>query len=131
MKTTVTQPVKTEASKVAVTLPVVNGTQDIPDDFPLRRGGIWKAVIDIDTGRIEDWPEGVGKRCLFLKVGEDGIYTLREPDGTTAARIIGPVPLGIMPGEDDAYVDLVIEADGTIQQILTDRAMRRGYLLPG
>ncbi len=103
-----------EVSKVAVTLPVVNGTTDIPADFPLRIGSMWQAVIDIDTGKIDGWPEGAGKRCLYLKVDDYGIYTLLSPDGITEARMIGPVPHGLIPGASGTFVDLVIEADGTI-----------------
>ncbi len=94
MKTTVTQPVEIEASKVAVTLPVVNGTQDIPDNFPLRTGDMWEAVIDIASGRIEDWPEGVGKRCLFLKVGEDACPVRMTPMLTSSLRPTAPSPTG-------------------------------------
>ncbi len=114
MKVTVLRPVEIEISKIAVTLPAISHEGELPEDFPLRTGDLWKAVIDIESGCIEDWPEDARAINIFHYVGADGIYTLLAPDGTEVAEITGPVPHGLIPGLDSQFVDLVIHPGGTI-----------------
>jgi len=43
---------------------------DVSPSFPLIQGNTWKATINVDTGVIEGWPQGVSEnlftfvRCL-------------------------------------------------------------------
>lgn len=88
---------------------------DVPSDFPLLNANktAWVAKIDIDTGKIHDWPQGE-VREMFCKVCDAGIYSLFDEKGCQLAEISGYVPNGIVPGEYGDYVDLKINADGVI-----------------
>lgn len=86
---------------------------DMPTTTPLLNGEIWKAEIDIDTGKIKDWPEGE-EASLYIKVCDAGIYTLLDADGNELAQKSGYVPNDLIPGECGDYIDLKIAADGTI-----------------
>lgn len=88
---------------------------DVPSDFPLLNASktAWVAWVDIDTGRIQDWPQGE-VREMYCKVCDAGTYALYSPTGTELAKIDGYVPNGIVPGEYGDYVNLKINADGVI-----------------
>lgn len=102
------------AKTVRVTLAVRYDDDDIPYHFPLRIGDIWKADIDIDTGRITAWPEGESGR-LHMKVCDEGTYELLDDSGAKIAAIENNyVPHGLIPGSYGDYVDLQIDETGTI-----------------
>lgn len=88
---------------------------DMPTDFPLLDDAkeIWCASIDIDNGKIKDWPIGE-VREMFVKVCDQGLYSLLDADGNEVAKIDGYVPNGLIPGEYGDYVDLKIDAEGVI-----------------
>lgn len=86
---------------------------DIPADFPLLEGNQWLAIVDIDTGKIHDWPQG-DARHMHVKVCDAGIYTLYDSDGCELARLSGYVPHGIVPGDYGDYVILDINEYGFI-----------------
>lgn len=112
VKITVNRPVELELAKIRVTLPVRYGDEDIPDDFPLRHGDQWNAVIDLETGIIEGWPAGrAGK--LSMKVCDEGVYELLGPDGFAVSRLQDYVP-DVVPGDFGDYVNLEIDSTGRI-----------------
>ena len=86
---------------------------DVPSDMPLLSCQQWIAVVDIDTGKIDGWPEGE-VRNLWAKVCDAGTYTLTTPAGFNIAQINGYVPHGVVPGEYGDYIDLKINGDGFI-----------------
>lgn len=88
---------------------------DVPSDFPLLNANKteWAAMVDIDTGRIHNWPQGE-VREMYCKVCDAGTYSLYSPTGTELIRINGYVPNGIVPGDYGDYVNLKINADGVI-----------------
>lgn len=104
----------------------VNGEVDADGSrIPLREGtaadndhlngGNWCPTIDIETGRIEGWPEGT-TASIHYKVCDDGDYELLDTDRNVVKAIDGYVP-SIMCPEGDGYGDYVImkiAADGTI-----------------
>jgi hypothetical protein len=115
MKFTVTRPVEIEVAFIEVILPIRYGTEDIPDDFPLRNGDIWSAIINIDTGVIENWPASeTGLRELHMKVTDSGVYVLRNSERKEIVRREDYVP-DIIPGSYGDYVELRIGPDGRIQ----------------
>ena len=59
MKFTLQTPVDYEVTHVRVVLPVRYEEEDIPNDFPLREGDVWTATIELSTGKISEWPQGV------------------------------------------------------------------------
>ena len=102
-----------EIVNILIAVAVCYGDEDIPHDFPLRDGDMWKAVVEIDTGRILDWPKGkTGDMCM--KVCDSGLYTLFGPGGHKIAELDGYVPHGVVPGEYGDYINLKINSDGII-----------------
>lgn len=113
MKATVLRWVEVEITEIHVRLPVRFQEEDIPNDFPLRSGNVWSARIEIDTGRIIDWPDGKDAE-LYLKVCDEGVYELRNANGRVAILEGTYVPHGVIPGEYGDYVSLNIASDGVI-----------------
>ena len=87
--------------------------EDIPMNAPMRDGDLWKASVDIDTGKIIDWPQGQ-TLDLYMKVCDEGTYRLFDADWTELACIDGYVPNGIVPGRYGDYVGLKIDKLGVI-----------------
>lgn len=112
MKYTVNRPVEIEIMFVQVSLPVRYEEEDITNDFPLRNGEMWNATIEIDTGRILEWPQGV-KGELNMKVTDAGVYVLLDKDKQEIARREDYVP-DIIPGRYGDYVELDINEEGII-----------------
>jgi hypothetical protein len=115
MKATVTKPVEIEITHVLIDVPVNYGTEEMPEDFPLRIGDGWKAKVEIDTGRIIDWPATNAGSEVYLTVKDGGTYKLFGPDGKeVAAREENYVPHGVVPGEYGDTIELRINAEGII-----------------
>ena len=95
----------------------VNAVDDVEGDLiPCREGDIWSLIIDLETGKIENWPEGTTAN-IYYKVCDDGRYTLLDTDRNKVKTIIGYVP-PIMCPEGGGYGDYVImniDRDGIIQ----------------
>jgi hypothetical protein len=109
MKVTVNQPVEVEITSVRVEVSVRYGVDDIPNDFPLRDGAMWRGTIEIETGKILEWPADKPEHhCLNMNVCDQGIYTLLGPDGTEEAKIDGYCPNRLIPGEYGDHIDLEI-----------------------
>lgn len=113
MKITVLKPVEIEVKSVLIQIPIRYGTEDIPNDFPLRRGDVWEATVDIDTGKIEKWPLGESGQ-LLTKVCDGGSYTLLDAKGAEVGRVADYVPHGLIPGQFGDYIELRISKNGTI-----------------
>jgi len=104
-----------DITTVSVALPCRYEDEDIPFDFPLRNGDMWNAMIDIDTGRIHDWPKGK-TGDMFMKICDTGIYKLFDSNQMQVAKIDdGYVPNNLIPGEYGDYVDFKIDEDGKIK----------------
>ncbi|MCP4709872.1 MAG: hypothetical protein GY869_14715 [Planctomycetes bacterium] len=108
------QIIEIDIKYIAVALPVRYDEEDIPNDFPLRQGNMWSATIEIDTGRILDWP--LGERGKFsMKVCDEGVYRLLDKDKKEVLPSLEDyVPNDIIPGSYGDYVDLIIGIDGII-----------------
>lgn len=94
----------------------VNGTAD--DDgarIPFRQGDTWAPVIDLDAGRVVDWPEGVTAKVHY-KVCDEGVYRLLDADREVICEIDGYVPKIMCPGGEGYgdYVIMSIGPDGAI-----------------
>ncbi|MCK5609097.1 hypothetical protein KAR91_44895 [Candidatus Pacearchaeota archaeon] len=87
--------------------------EDIPNDAPMRHGDMWKASVDIDTGKIDKWPQGQ-TLDLYMKVCDEGMYRLFDTDWNELACVDGYVPHGIVPGSYGDYVELKINEFGVI-----------------
>lgn len=114
MKATVNRPVEIDAKFVNIEVAVRYGTQDIPQDFPGRKGDMWYGCIDIDEGRLLEWPKGRAG-VLAMKVTDSGTYTLLSADGDVIESINQDyVPNELIPGEYGDYIDLQIDDIGMI-----------------
>lgn len=94
----------------------VNGETDNDGKLiPCRFGNSWAPVIDLETGFIQDWPEGTTAEVHY-KVCDAGVYTLLDADMCAVKSIDGYVPDILSPGEPGwgDYIILSIDGDGKI-----------------
>lgn len=127
MKVTVLRPTDIEVARVRCVLPYDEEDfryQELAD-FPGRAGnsdrGTITLEIDLDTSRVVGWPEG-RHASLYLKVRDEGVYTLIGTDGGAVREHYGHVP-GWLPGDDNTlfaaigdYFIADLQGDGTIWQ---------------
>lgn len=96
----------------------VNGEEDADGSrIPCREVGRdnWRPTIDLDTGKIEGWPQGT-TADIHYKVCDDGDYELLDAERKVIKAIDGYVP-SLMCPEGEGYGDYVImkiAEDGTI-----------------
>ena len=90
----------------------VNGKRDEEGDLmPFFEGEYWCPQIDIDTGVIVNWPEGMTAN-IHYKVCDDGTYTVKDADGNIVIEKDGYVP-DIMCPEGEGFGDYIImKVDG-------------------
>ncbi len=103
-----------EVAFVKVSVPVRYDEEDIPNDFPLRKGDVWEAIINADTGEIQGWPQHPA--CLLhMKVVDEGSYYLLDENKNQIAALVQEyVPHGIIPGEYGDYIVFEISETGRI-----------------
>lgn len=100
----------------------VNGMEDTNGTLiPFRDGEYWEPVIDLETGKIIDWPEGM-EADIHYKVCDDGDYTLHDENGDPITKHEYSVPRILCPGENGYgdYIIMHIEKDGTIREFEAD-----------
>lgn len=117
MKKIVLTHVEIDVKSVVIDVPVIYGDEEIPYDFPLRYGlksERWRAVVDVDFGKIENWPEGKGTLSMTIKVCDSGTYTLLDQNGNRLKTIHDYVPNKLIPGEYGDYIKLVINEEGIL-----------------
>lgn len=76
----------------------------------------WRPVIDIDSGKIINWKQGV-TADIHYKVCDDGIYKVTDAEGNEIVSLEGYVP-NIMCPADKGYGDYIImhvDETGTIE----------------
>lgn len=116
MKITIMKPVEVEVSFVNIVVPLrYDDADSMPKDFPLREGKFWSVSVEIETGRIVNWPKDLkGAYSVNEKVVDCGAYALNGPKGEKIAEIVeNYVPNKLIPGEYGDYVELEI-LDGVI-----------------
>jgi hypothetical protein len=122
MRVTVMRPVEVDVRTARLVLPLRYPGEVRPEnapDFPGRvepAHGRWAALeytIDVDTGRIRDWPQGREAK-LHLKVCDEGSYFLYDAAGDPVYTLAGDYVPGWVPGEWGDYVELDIDAAGVI-----------------
>jgi hypothetical protein len=112
----ITAMIKTEidAQYLQIKVPVKYGNEDIPADFPLRINDTWSALVEIDTGRILDWPCVTGG-VLQMKICDEGSYRLLDGDFVLITSIENDyVPNNLIPGKYGDYIELNINESGNI-----------------
>lgn len=74
--------------------------------IPLRIKDMWQIFVDLETGIIVDWPEGV-TADIHYKVCDAGVYCLVNDNGEEYAEREWYVPSMLSPS-GDGYGDYVI-----------------------
>jgi len=114
VKATIKIEKEVDIKSVRVEVAIRYDEEDVPNDFPLREGDIWKATIDIETGKIEGWPAGITGH-LNMKVCDEGSYYLLDQEGNTILSLEGDyVPNELVPGSYGDYIDLQINDQGFV-----------------
>ena len=114
MKATIKVEKEVEIKYVKVQVAVRYEEEDIANDFPLRSGDMWNAIIDIDNGIVIDWPKGE-KGNLEMKICDEGSYYLLDENYETILSIEQDyVPNKLLPGSYGDYLKLHIGENGVI-----------------
>lgn len=95
----------------------VNGVEDTDGSLiPLRLERCWEPIIDLETGRVRNWPEGT-TADVHYKVCDAGEYELLDAQGELVAEQHGYVPdmLGVGEPSYGDYIIMKIGPDGLIE----------------
>lgn len=85
----------------------VNGVEDEDGSLiPCREGEYWCPEIDLDTGVITNWIQGV-TADIHYKVCDDGNYRIADADGNVVFEKEGYV-VDMMCPEENGYGDYII-----------------------
>jgi len=95
----------------------IDGVEDVDGTLtPCKDGDLWKPVIDIDSGIIQNWDKGI-EASIHFKVCDEGSYYLQDEEGTTVLSIEDNyVPKIACPKDngDGDYIIMDIDKDGKI-----------------
>lgn len=100
----------------------VNGVDDNEGTLiPCREGNFWKPTIDLDAGKIENWPAGTIANVHY-KVCDAGVYALLDSERNVVKTIDGYVPNILWPAEPGYgdYINMSIGANGEIMDWRVD-----------
>lgn len=92
----------------------VDGAEDVNGDLiPCRNGDNWCPEIDLETGIILNWKQGITAEVHY-KVCDDGTYYLKDAGGNIVLVKEGYVP-GFFPDEHFGdYIIMSINETGKI-----------------
>ena len=85
----------------------VNGIDDEDGKIPCRNGDNWEPVIDVDSGKITNWTQGV-TASVHYKVCDDGSYFLKTDEGEDIASIKDDYVPKCMYPKENSYGDYII-----------------------
>lgn len=95
----------------------VNGIEDEDGSrIPCRNGDAWCPTIELATGKVLGWPDGVAAD-IHYKVCDDGRYWLLDAEGNRVATRDGYVPGDFLCHGDSGYGDYIIMTVGGDGQI--------------
>ena len=101
----------------------VNGVEDIEGTLiPCRVGDCWRPEIDIDSGKIINWKQGV-VADIHYKVCDSGSYYIKDAKGKLLLKIEDNYVPEIMCPEGNGYGDYIImkvDETGQIQNWVAD-----------
>ena len=94
---------------------VINGVEDKDGNIPCRDGDCWKPLININTGKIINWTQGV-RANIHYKVCDNGTYKLLDANMELIKKIRDYVPKMLSPKEEGwgDYIIMDIDTDGKI-----------------
>jgi hypothetical protein len=86
----------------------VNGVEDTDGKLiPCREGGLWKPIIDLDTGVITNWEQGK-EAYVHYKVCDSGSYYIKDENGETVLSIEDDYVPAILCPKEPGYGDYII-----------------------
>jgi len=86
----------------------LNGNEDADGKIPLRNGILWRPVIDLDNGMVQNWTAGTAADVHY-KVCDQGEYWLLDENKQRLAKWKGSyVPDKILCVGDEGYGDYII-----------------------
>lgn len=93
--------------------------KDIPDDqiykvYYRENQYRWQPIIDIELGKIIDWPIGTTAR-IHYKVCDDGIYTLFDKDMKQIYQVDNYVPNFLGRNGYGDYIIMNVDEHGKIE----------------
>lgn len=81
---------------------------------PMLSGDNWEVIVDLESGKIRDWPQGE-EREYYWKICDAGSYHLLDKNDKVALSINNNyVHNNLLPGEWGDYLDLKINGEGVI-----------------
>ncbi len=87
---------------------IVDGVEDVDGKLiPCKKGSMWCPIIDIDTGVITNWKQGV-KADVHYKVCDAGCYYLKDEDGNVILQIENDYVPKMMCPKENGYGDYII-----------------------
>lgn len=96
----------------------VDGVEDTVDGtlIPCKDGDVWRLRIDVSTGQILNWKQGV-TADVHYKVCDNGRYAILDHQDNEITSIDGYVPTCLCPKESGYgdYIIMDIDKDGFIQ----------------
>lgn len=100
----------------------VNGIEDVKGDLiPCREGGMWKPLIDLDSGKIVNWEQGKTANVHY-KSCDNNVFHLLDKNKNMVKSTEGYV-IEMMSPEENGYGDYVImtiNEDGIIKNFKAD-----------
>ena len=123
MKVTMLVEKEFDVTHVALNVAVRYEEEDMPNDYPFRNGDMWCPVIDVNTGKIRNWPGGTETLNLHMKVCDQGTYRVYAGDWEVFAIENDYVP-GFIPGSYGDYIEMQITSNGLITNWPKDFAAR-------
>ncbi len=84
--------------------------------LPCIKGSSWCPEIEIETGKIANWIQGVSASIHF-KVVDEGVYDIKDISGETVIHREDYVPSCLCPKENGYgdYIIMDINKEGMIQ----------------
>lgn len=96
----------------------INGVKDVDGTLtPHRIGDYWNILIDVETGKIVDWPTGT-EASVYYECYDDGVFKLLDVEKNVISTVEGYVPRIMCPEEffnPGEGVAMIIASDGQIQ----------------
>ena len=116
MKITVNRPTEVEIGSIRIIVLLPYRNEVMPNDYPHLKDDVWDITIDVDTGKIQNWPKGIPARDIFTGVFGEGEYIVNDPTGAEIwRRDHGCVPHFIpVNRENGEHLDFLINGRGRI-----------------
>lgn len=113
MKIKITKPIEIEVVAIRCEMAVRYEEEQIPNDFPGRKGDSITLTLDLETRKVRNWPGGV--REIHIKVCDEGSYYLIDAEGNDVGKRESNYVPDCVPGEYGDYFIAAISNDGTIE----------------